>query len=187
MSHHHHRADTGLHNLWLRVPKRISSFQGCPLRYPLLSPGPEAYFLGPGSICRCDLGFFSFSLCLSEQSHQGGTGGLERWLCLSWGLLDGHGERESERLQAGPAGGGGRACQPTVTFGAPESEGKRKPGFAALGSGLPEGGAPVLCFPRGARTSAGSAKALASPPMEEGQSWPHQRTLIMVLPLASGL
>lgn len=33
-----------------------------------------------------------------------------------------------------------------MTFGT-ECEGKRKPGFAALGSGLPEGGAPVLCFP----------------------------------------
>lgn len=85
MSHHHHRADTGLHNLWLRVPKRISSFQGCPLRYLLLSPGPEAYFLGPGSICRCDLVFFFLFPFVSPSSRT--KGGQVDWRggCVSAG------------------------------------------------------------------------------------------------------
>lgn len=44
------------------MPKRISSFQGC----PGLSPGPEAYFLRPGTICHCDLGFW-FPLSLKSR------------------------------------------------------------------------------------------------------------------------
>lgn len=65
------------------------------------------------------------------------------------------------------------------------SEGKRKQGFAALGSGLPEGGAPVLCF-LWVRVSR-SGRSLVYPPMEEGQGLQNQRLPVMVLSLDSGL
>lgn len=150
-SSHHHRVDACSSQSVLWMPKRISSFQGCPLHYPLSSRGPEAHFragqhlpLGPWIL------LLLFSLSLRVESNESTGGRWAREVSVSQLGAVGCGERR-DRSCSRPSLGWGQGVPAHSDLWGTGSEGKRKHGFAALGSGLPEGGAPVFCFPLGAR------------------------------------
>lgn len=85
----------------------------------------------------------------------------------------------------GPRWGGGRACQPTVTFGARGVKGRGSTVLLLWAQGFLKAGLRSFAF-LWVRVSR-SGCLLVYPPMEEGQGLQNQRLPVMVLSLDSGL